>query len=54
MWLAVEIVIVGYSNDSPMQPMYVVLGVLITLVGVAWLRRTGRAPARVDRQRLSG
>ncbi|MFI5262732.1 MAG: hypothetical protein ACHQZR_09295 [Candidatus Limnocylindrales bacterium] len=40
-----EIVIVGYSNDPPLQPIYVVLAALITLVGAAWLRRTSRAPA---------
>lgn len=40
-WLAVEIAIVGYSNDPPLQPVYLALGVVIVLVGAGWLRRTG-------------
>jgi hypothetical protein len=44
-WLAVEIAIIGYSNDPPLQPFYLVLGLLITLVGVEWLRQAGRGPS---------
>jgi len=40
-WLAVEIAIIGYSNGPPLQPVYLALGVLITVVGAAWLRQTG-------------
>ncbi len=40
-WLVVEIVIVGYTNDPPLQPIYLGLGVVITLVGIGWLRQTG-------------
>jgi uncharacterized membrane protein len=40
-WLAVEIAIVGYANDPPLQPLYLGFGVVIALVGVVWLRRTG-------------
>jgi hypothetical protein len=40
-WLAVEIVIVGYTNDPPLQPIYLALGIVITLVGIGWLRQTG-------------
>jgi len=40
-WIAVEIAIVGYSNEPPLQAFYLVLGVVITLVGIAWLLRTG-------------
>ncbi len=36
-WLAVEIAIVGYTNDPPLQPFYLLLGAAITLVGSAWL-----------------
>ena len=49
-WLAVQIATIGYSNDPPLQPMYLGLAVLITLVGIGWIRETGfpsvrRAPA---------
>jgi len=39
-WLAVEIAIVGYSNDPPLQPFYLGLGGVILLVGAGWLRQT--------------
>jgi hypothetical protein len=35
-WMAVEIAIVGYSNDPPLQPFYVILGAVITGVGLGW------------------
>ena len=41
-WLVVEIAVVGYSSDPPLQALYLALGVVITLVGVVWLRHTGR------------
>ena len=49
-WLAVQIATIGYSTDPPLQPAYLGLGVVITLVGVAWMRQTGipfvrRSPA---------
>lgn len=49
-WLAVQIATIGYSNDPPLQPLYLGLGVLITLVGIGWMRETGfpsvrRSPA---------
>lgn len=40
-WMAVEIAIIGYANDPPLQPIYIGLGVAIGLVGIAWLRQTG-------------
>jgi hypothetical protein len=40
-WLAVQIATIGYSNDPPLQPVYLGLGVVITLVGVAWMRQSG-------------
>lgn len=40
-WLAVEIAIVGYTNDPPLQPFYLLLGAAITVVGLGWLA-TGR------------
>ena len=43
-WMATEIAIIGYSNTPPLQPIYIGLGVLISGVGIAWLRR-GVQPA---------
>lgn len=40
-WLVVQIAIIGYSNEPPLQPIYLALGVVITVVGGAWLRQTG-------------
>ena len=40
-WLTVEIVIVGYSNDPPLQAWYLGLGIVISLVGAGWMRRVG-------------
>jgi hypothetical protein len=40
-WLIVEIAIVGYTNNPPLQAWYLVLGVGISLVGVGWMRRVG-------------
>jgi hypothetical protein len=37
-WVTVEIAIIGYSNDPPLQPFYLLLRVAITLVGLGWLR----------------
>lgn len=42
-WIMVEVTIVGYTNDPPLQPIYFLLGVAITLVGLGWLRATGPA-----------
>lgn len=38
-WLAVEIAIIGYSDNPPLQPFYLLLGVAITVVGLTWLAR---------------
>jgi hypothetical protein len=35
-WMAVEIAIVGYSNSPPLQPFYLLLGAVITGVGLGW------------------
>jgi hypothetical protein len=40
-WLLVEITVVGYSNDPPLQPFYLALGGVITVLGVGWFARTG-------------
>jgi len=38
-WLAVEIAVIGFSMTPPLQPVYLLLGAAITLVGLAWVRR---------------
>lgn len=40
-WMGVEVAIIGYASDPPLQPIYIGLGVAISLVGIAWLRQTG-------------
>ena len=35
-WMGVEIKIVGFSGNPPLQPTYIVLGVAILWVGLAW------------------
>jgi hypothetical protein len=40
-WVAVEIAIIGYSNEPPLQATYGVLGVAILLVAIRWLLDTG-------------
>jgi hypothetical protein len=45
-WLVVEIVVVGYANDPPLQAVYFGLGVVISLLGVSWMRH-----ARLTRNR---
>jgi hypothetical protein len=36
-WVVVEIAIIGYSNEPPLQAFYLVLGVAITVVALGWL-----------------
>ena len=40
-WLAVEIAVIGYTNDPPLQPFYLILGAVITVVGLVWLAEVG-------------
>lgn len=47
-WLAVEIVIVGYTNNPPLQPFYLLFGTAITLVGLGWRAELARS-ARYSR-----
>jgi hypothetical protein len=39
-WMAVEIALVGYSNHPPLQPLYLLLGAVITAVGLGWRAST--------------
>ena len=36
-WLLVEIAIVGFSSDPPLQPFYLVLALAIVVTGLRWL-----------------
>jgi hypothetical protein len=45
-WMAVEIAIVGYRNSPPLQPFYVLLGAVITGVGLGWRITLGPAALR--------
>lgn len=42
-WLAVQIAIVGYTNDPPLQLFYLALGAAITAVGIGWWASLRRA-----------
>lgn len=43
-WIAGQIALIGYSSDPPHQALYLVLGFLIALVGLGWLRQVGGSP----------
>jgi hypothetical protein len=36
-WVAVEIAIIGYSNEPPLQAIYLVMGIAITALALGWL-----------------
>jgi hypothetical protein len=40
-WVAVEVAIIGYSNEPPLQAIYGILGVAILLVAFRWLLDVG-------------
>jgi hypothetical protein len=42
-WVAVEVAIIGYSNEPPLQAIYAILGVTIMLVSIRWLLGVGGA-----------
>ena len=42
-WMTVEIAIIGYTNNPPLQPFYVLLGAVITGVGLGWLVTSERS-----------
>ena len=42
-WVAVEIAIIGYSNEPPLQAIYLALGAAITLGAIGWARNVGLA-----------
>jgi hypothetical protein len=40
-WVAVEVAIIGYSNEPPLQAIYAILGVAMLLLAVRWLLDIG-------------
>jgi hypothetical protein len=42
-WVAVEIAIIGYSSEPPLQAIYLTLGAAITLGAIGWVRNVGLA-----------
>jgi hypothetical protein len=40
-WVAVEVAIIGYSNEPPLQAIYGILGVAILFVAIRWLIDAG-------------
>jgi hypothetical protein len=47
-WVGVEVAIIGYSNEPPLQAIYAVLGVAILLVAIRWLLDVGLPARRAD------
>jgi hypothetical protein len=53
-WVVVEVAIIGYSNEPPLQAIYAILGAAIMLVSIRWLlgaglpRLDGVPPRRSD------
>jgi hypothetical protein len=40
-WVSVEVAIIGYSNEPPLQAIYTVIGVAILLVAIRWQWEVG-------------
>jgi hypothetical protein len=40
-WVAVEVAIIGYSNEPPLQAIYAVLGVAIVFIAARWVVADG-------------
>jgi hypothetical protein len=45
-WVAVEIAIIGYSNEPPLQAIYLLLVAVITIVALGWLADVGLLAVR--------
>jgi hypothetical protein len=45
-WVAVEIAIIGYSSEPPLQAIYLAMGVAISAVALGWLAETWLPPQR--------
>ena len=44
-WLVVQIAIIGFAINPPLQPIYLALGSMITITGLVWWLSTPRAAA---------
>jgi len=42
-WVAVEIALIGYSDEPPLQAFYLLLGAVIMIVGLGWVIDVGRS-----------
>jgi hypothetical protein len=40
-WLLVQIIVIGYKAEPPVQLIYLVLGSMITVTGLTWVATTG-------------
>jgi hypothetical protein len=47
-WLAVEIAIIGFATEPPLQPIYLALGLLVVAAGLRWLGED-RSEIKFDR-----
>jgi hypothetical protein len=50
-WIAVQVAIIGFSNEPPLQAIYLSLGAAITVLAIGWLssaRRTAHPGRRRD------
>jgi len=47
-WLVIEIAIIGYTNDPPLQAFYLLLGAAISVVGLGWMAEIGRRRRAVE------
>lgn len=45
-WLTVQVVTIGYTNEPPLQPFYLLLGAAITVVGIGWVVAVGPTALR--------
>ena len=52
-WVAVEVAIIGYSNEPPLQAIYGILGVAILLVALRWRLDVGLPRVTGMHRRLS-
>lgn len=46
-WVVVEIAIIGYSNEPPLQAIYLTLGAAITVGAIGWVRTVGLTDRRL-------
>ena len=47
-WVGVEVAIIGYSNEPPLQAIYMVIAVAILLVAIRWFWEVGFSASHAD------